>query len=60
MKVDIIPKKQTASKEIKKVCAYVRVSTDSMEQEESLENQTAFFRRFITEKPKLGVCWYLC
>ena len=51
MKVDIIPKKQTANDGIKKVCAYVRVSTDSMEQEESLENQTAFFRRFITENP---------
>lgn len=32
-----------------RVCAYVRVSTDSLEQEESLENQTRFFTDYISE-----------
>lgn len=51
MKVDIIPKTKTDKDEKKRVCAYVRVSTDSAEQEESLENQCAVFRRFIQENP---------
>ena len=32
-----------------RVCAYVRVSTDSLEQEESLENQTRFFTDYIAD-----------
>lgn len=32
-----------------RVCAYVRVSTDSLEQEESLENQTRFFTDYISD-----------
>lgn len=32
-----------------KVCAYARVSTDSLSQEDSLENQTETYKRIITE-----------
>ncbi|MDY2990582.1 MAG: recombinase family protein [Hornefia butyriciproducens] len=36
----------------KRVCAYVRVSTDSDEQEDSLVNQTSYFKRFIARHPE--------
>lgn len=51
MKVSKIEsRKKTQGK--KRVCAYVRVSTDSDEQEDSLINQTAYFRQFITANPE--------
>ena len=34
-----------------KVCAYARVSTDSLKQEDSLENQTSTYERLITSNP---------
>lgn len=34
-----------------RVCAYARVSTDSLEQEDSLENQTTYFRDYIQHNP---------
>lgn len=34
-----------------RVCAYARVSTDKDDQANSLENQTAFFTRYISENP---------
>ena len=47
MRIKVI--KPTAATENKrlKVCAYVRVSTDSLEQEDSLDNQTAYFQDYI-------------
>lgn len=51
MKVKKIEKKRPEDKK-QRVCAYVRVSTDSLEQEESLDNQTAYFKRLITENPQ--------
>lgn len=42
-------KARTLEKSVVRVCAYVRVSTDSLEQEESLENQTRFFTDYISD-----------
>lgn len=44
--------KRTDGRGHKRVCAYVRVSTDSSEQEDSLENQTAYFRDYISQNPE--------
>lgn len=52
MKIKVIKPSQNARQEKKKVCAYARVSTDSLEQEDSLENQTAYFRDFIQSNPE--------
>ena len=50
MRVRVI--KPIAAKEKKlKVCAYARVSTDSLKQEDSLENQTSTYERIITSNP---------
>lgn len=50
MKVTILqPKAKSLVK--KKVCAYARVSTDSHLQEESLENQTTYYRNKIEANP---------
>ncbi|OLR55026.1 hypothetical protein BHK98_02465 [Hornefia porci] len=48
-----VQKIETRKRELqkKRVCAYVRVSTDSNEQEDSFVNQTVYFRRFITANP---------
>lgn len=51
MKVSKIESRKMAQGK-KRVCAYVRVSTDSDEQEDSLINQTAYFRQFITSNPE--------
>lgn len=51
MKVTILqPKAKPIAK--KKVCAYARVSTDSNSQEESLENQTTYYRNKIEANPE--------
>lgn len=50
MRVRVI--KPIAPKEKKlKVCAYARVSTDSLKQEDSLENQSSTYERSITSNP---------
>lgn len=50
MRVRVI--KPIAAKEKRlKVCAYARVSTDSLKQEDSLENQTSTYERIITSNP---------
>jgi DNA invertase Pin-like site-specific DNA recombinase len=50
MRVRVI--KPISPKEKKlKVCAYARVSTDSLKQEDSLENQTSTYERIITSNP---------
>lgn len=36
----------------KKVCAYARVSTDSLEQEDSLDNQTSYYQTYIDSNPE--------
>ena len=36
----------------KKVCAYCRVSTDALEQENSLENQIAYYENLIQSNPE--------
>ena len=36
----------------KKVCAYCRVSTDAVEQENSLENQIAYYENLIQSNPE--------
>lgn len=51
MKIKVIKPTKQLQAEKKKVCAYVRVSTDSMEQEDSLDNQAAYFRDFIQSNP---------
>lgn len=52
MKIKVIKPTQTFQQTKKKVCAYVRVSTDSVEQEDSLENQSIYFRQFIQSNPE--------
>lgn len=51
MRIKVIKPTSTMSLEKKKVCAYVRVSTDSLEQEDSLENQTSYFTDYIQSNP---------
>ena len=46
----IQPTKQHLKRRLR-VCAYVRVSTDSLEQEDSLENQIRFFEDYIKANP---------
>lgn len=52
MRIKVIKPKQQLHPDRKKVCAYVRVSTDSLEQEDSLDNQTAYFRDYIQSNPE--------
>lgn len=52
MRLRIIePTQENRQKKIK-VCAYARVSTDSLKQEDSLENQTAAYERLIISNPE--------
>lgn len=51
MRIKVIKPTAAAENKRLKVCAYVRVSTDSLEQEESLDNQTAYFRDYIQSNP---------
>lgn len=51
MRIRVVkPKKKKQAK--LRVCAYARVSTDSEEQEDSLENQTAYYRQHIGSNPE--------
>lgn len=47
MKIKVIKPNRELQNKRKKVCAYVRVSTDSLEQEDSLENQITYFQNYI-------------
>ncbi len=51
MRIKVIkPKAETENKHLR-VCAYVRVSTDSLEQEDSLDNQITYFKDYIQRNP---------
>ena len=52
MRIKVIKPTMAVHQQKKKVCAYVRVSTDSLQQEDSLENQTTYFKGFITANPE--------
>ena len=52
MRIKVIKPTKAVRQQKKKVCAYVRVSTDSLQQEDSLENQTTYFKSFITANPE--------
>ncbi len=52
MRIKVIKPTKAVYQQKKKVCAYVRVSTDSLQQEDSLENQTTYFKGFITANPE--------
>lgn len=52
MRIKVIKPTKAVQQQKKKVCAYVRVSTDSLQQEDSLENQTTYFNGFITANPE--------
>lgn len=52
MRIKVIKPTKAAQQQKKKVCAYVRVSTDSLQQEDSLENQTTYFKGFIIANPE--------
>ena len=52
MRIKVIKPTKAVCQQKKKVCAYVRVSTDSLQQEDSLENQTTYFKGFITANPE--------
>jgi len=51
MRIKVIKSTAAAERKRLKVCAYVRVSTDSDEQEDSLDNQTEYFRNYIAANP---------
>lgn len=51
MRIKVIKPTVAAENKRLKVCAYVRVSTDSLEQEDSLDNQTAYFKDYIQSNP---------
>lgn len=51
MRIKVIKPTMATERKRLKVCAYVRVSTDSDEQEDSLDNQTAYFKSFIATNP---------
>lgn len=50
MEIHVLEAKKTG-KNRKKVCAYCRVSTDALEQENSLENQIAYYENLIRSNP---------
>ena len=52
MRIKVIKPTKAVHQQKKKVCAYVRVSTDSLQQEDSLENQTTYFKGLITANPE--------
>lgn len=52
MRIKVIKPTKAVQQQKKKVCAYVRVSTDSLQQEDSLENQITYFKGFITANPE--------
>ena len=51
MRIKVIKPKTETELKRKRVCAYVRVSTDSLEQEDSLDNQASYFSDYIRSNP---------
>ena len=51
MQIKVIHPSVERELERKKVCAYVRVSTDSDEQEDSYENQIRYYKDKIESNP---------
>ena len=51
MRIRIIKAKTMTQQKKKRVAAYVRVSTDSMEQEGSLVNQSTYYESFLGSNP---------
>ena len=51
MKIKKIPQKKELLNRCLRVCAYARVSSDSEEQEDSLENQTNRYKALISSHP---------
>lgn len=51
MRIRVIPPKQDQAKRKLRVCAYTRVSSDSEELENSLENQTLHYEQLIQANP---------
>lgn len=52
MRIKVIKPTATTQNKRLKVCAYVRVSTDSLEQEDSLDNQSTYFKDYIQSNPE--------
>lgn len=52
MRIKVIKPKEQFHPSKLKTCAYVRVSTDSLEQEGSLENQDLYYTDLITSNPE--------
>ena len=52
MQISVIAPKKGAKVRKLNVGAYVRVSTESLEQEDSLENQKTYYRSYISKNPK--------
>lgn len=51
MRIKVINAKPKFENRKQRVCGYARVSTDSLEQEGSLENQEEYYRTLITSNP---------
>ncbi|MDD3194119.1 MAG: recombinase family protein [Oscillospiraceae bacterium] len=52
MRIRVIKPHAATTGQRKKVCGYVRVSTDSEEQENSLDNQTQYYTDYINANPE--------
>lgn len=52
MQIKVIHAKPQVASRKKRVCAYARVSTDTIEQEGSLENQEIYYENLITSNPE--------
>lgn len=52
MRIKVIKAKTKFQNKKRRVCAYARVSTDSLEQEGSLENQEEYYKTLITSNPE--------
>ncbi len=52
MRVRLVEISEADAPKKKRVCAYARVSSDSIRQEDSLENQTAAYERLIKGNPE--------
>ena len=50
--IDPVYEKKDFRTEKLKTCAYIRVSTDSSDQENSLKNQRAHYEKFIAQFPQ--------
>ena len=57
MQIKVIQPSAERELERKKVCAYVRVSTDSDEQEDSYDNQMRYYKDKIESNPAFTLIW---